>query len=98
MAAKELEAPELLLAEPHTGPEPDDAGALLRCVLARSGHEVRLVHPRARGAQRGWHERRTDADCRRVAGCNWRPQPVLSGVEACTRPANAAGQGIRAGV
>src|SRR5262245_46818757 len=98
MAAEELEAIELLLAESHPGSESDDAGALLRRLLARPRDEVRVVHPRPLRAQRGWHERRADADCRRVAGRGGRPHPVLSGVQACARTANAAGQGVRTGL
>ena len=68
VAAEELEATELLLADPDPGTEPDDAGALLRRVLVGPRHEIRIVHPRALRAQRRRHERGTRADHRRAPG------------------------------
>ena len=45
--AEELEAAGLLLLDSHPAGEPDDAGALLCCVLVDPCYQVRLVHPRA---------------------------------------------------
>ena len=95
VAPEELEAARRLLACSHRWQQPDDTGALLRCLSVRPRYQIRIVHSRTVRAQRRRNECRAHVDHRRTTRRRRCPIQIFPGIEAGQGPARPAGQGIR---